>query len=170
MALLFILLVVVPITEVFLLFQVGGLIGFWPTVGIVIFTAALGSSLARAQALRVWADWSASMSRLESPTHSVLEGIMILVGGVLLITPGFLTDTLGFLLLIPWTRRALLGPANRIVQAHVKKLTIRRLDFGGGAGGMSGVEFHHRTSASRRPSNVVDTTFESIEEEPPQLR
>ncbi len=162
MPILFVLLVLVPIAEIFVLFQVGGLIGFWPTVGFTILTAALGSSLARVQALRVWADWSASLSRLESPTHSVLEGVMILIGGVLLLTPGFLTDALGFSLLIPWTRHLFLAPVNRLVQQHIHKLKVRRIDLSGG-GRRPGFR------AEARP-DVVDTTYESIDEEPRQLR
>lgn len=153
----FLLLVVVPILEIFVIFKVGGLIGFWPTVGFTILTAALGSSLARLQALRVWADWSNSLKRMESPAHSVLEGLLILVGGVLLLTPGFITDAIGFSMLLPWTRSLLLRPVKRLVDKHLSKLRVINLGSQGAA------------PRGERP-DVVDTTYESIDESPPRLK
>lgn len=136
-------LTVVPLLELYLLFQVGAQIGFFPTVAFTILTAALGSALARTQALRIWADWQANLSRLESPAQSVLEGLMILVGGVLLLTPGFLTDGLGFLLLLPWTRRFLAAPLRKAVEKHFTAVRIG----------------HARANPfSRHRPDVVDTT------------
>jgi UPF0716 protein FxsA len=116
------LLTVVPLVELYVLFQVGEKIGFLPTVGFTVLTAVLGSMLARAQAMRVWSDWTISLQELKSPTLSVLEGLLVLVGGVLLLTPGFITDALGFACLLPWTRRLLVKPLQAKVNLHLEKL------------------------------------------------
>jgi len=162
MPVLFVLFVGLPIAEIFVLLEVGARIGFWPTVGFTILTAALGSALARTQALRVWADWSSSLSRMESPTHSVLEGVMILVGGVLLLTPGFLTDAIGFSLLIPWTRQALLRPVRGLVDQHMEKLKVRRIDLSGGVGGAGSPG---GADSTRSHLDVVETTSEAVDED-----
>lgn len=106
--LLFLLLLFVPLIELYLLIKVGGLIGVIPTVALVVFTAALGAQLMRHQGLTTLARVQTMLARGELPTMAMLEGAVILVSGALLLTPGFLTDTLGFLGLIPPVRRAVL--------------------------------------------------------------
>jgi UPF0716 protein FxsA len=153
-----VMLTVVPLAELYLIFQVSARIGFLPTVAFTILTAVIGSALARVQALRVWADWSRSLERLELPAHSVLEGLLILVGGVLLLTPGFITDAMGFLLLIPWTRRLVLGPLKRAVDRYLAR-----------ARGSKRFVIHTQRIRPPQPGDVVDTTYDTIEDEPRQL-
>ncbi|MFT5358695.1 MAG: UPF0716 protein FxsA [Polyangiales bacterium] len=98
---------VVPFVEFYLLMKVGSLLGFWPTVGIVLATGMLGAALAKREGVRVLSRWQRDMSEGRIPEDGVLDGVLILVGGVLLVTPGVLTDALGLSLLIPWTRRGL---------------------------------------------------------------
>lgn len=98
---------VVPFVEFYLLMTVGSLIGFWPTVGIVLATGMLGAALAKHEGIRVLSKWQKDMNEGRVPADGVLDGVLILVGGVLLVTPGVLTDALGLSLLIPWTRRGL---------------------------------------------------------------
>lgn len=98
---------VVPLVEFYLLMTVGSLIGFWPTVGIVLSTGMLGAALAKHEGIRVLRKWQEDMNAGRVPADGVLDGVLILVGGVLLVTPGVLTDALGLALLIPWTRRGL---------------------------------------------------------------
>jgi UPF0716 protein FxsA len=153
-----VMLTVVPLAELYLIFQVSSRIGFLPTVAFTILTAVIGSALARFQALRVWADWSRSLQRLEVPEHSVLEGLLILGGGVLLLTPGFLTDAMGFLLLIPWTRRLVLGRLKRAVDKHLARARASQRFV-----------IHTQRIRPSQPGDVVDTTLETIEDEPRQL-
>lgn len=102
---LLLLLIAVPLLEVWLLLQVGDHIGFFATVGLVIVTAIIGGSLVRQQGLQTLGRVQQSLSRNELPAMEMMEGIIILLCGALLITPGFLTDTLGFLCLWPRLRR-----------------------------------------------------------------
>jgi UPF0716 protein FxsA len=101
---LFLAFLLVPIIEIALFIQVGGLIGLWPTLGIVVLTAVAGTALVRSQGFRVLADLRNSFERLSDPTEPLVNGAMILFAGALLLTPGFFTDSLGLLLLIPGVR------------------------------------------------------------------
>ncbi len=96
----------VPVIEIGLFIQVGGLIGLWPTLGIVILTAILGSWLVRSQGARELMNLRQSFNDLRDPTEPLANGAMILLAGALLLTPGFFTDACGFLLLIPGIRAA----------------------------------------------------------------
>jgi UPF0716 protein FxsA len=105
---LFIAFLLVPLTEIYVLIQVGGLIGALPTVVLVVFTAVLGAVLIRVQGLATVARMRQSMDRGELPALELLEGACLLAAGALLLTPGFVTDTVGFVLLVPGLRRALI--------------------------------------------------------------
>lgn len=102
---LLILFTVVPLVELALLIKLGGAIGLWPTVFIVIATGALGAALAKSQGTRTV--WTIRRETAEGkpPGESLVNGLLILVGGVVLLTPGLLTDVLGFCLLVPATRK-----------------------------------------------------------------
>jgi len=102
---LFILFLLIPLLEIYLLIQVGGIIGAIPTVFMVVFTAMLGGFLMRHQGLYTFAKVQTALARGELPTTAMLEGMVILLSGALLLTPGFFTDTLGFLGLVPPLRR-----------------------------------------------------------------
>ena len=101
---LFLLLLIVPLIEIFLFIQLGGVIGVWPTIGIVILTAIVGATMLRRQGLAALRGVQSRLAAGENPGRLVADGAMILVAGVLLLTPGFLTDSLGFLLLVPTVR------------------------------------------------------------------
>ena len=100
---------IVPLLEIFLLIQVGGWIGAWPTVALVVFTAVLGAWLLRYQGLMTLRRVQASLARGEVPALELLEGAMLIFGGALLLTPGFFTDTLGFICLAPLLRRKMIA-------------------------------------------------------------
>ena len=103
---LFLAFLMVPIIEIALFIQVGGLIGLWPTLGIVIITAILGTWLVKTQGRMALAQLSRSFSELNDPTEPLANGAMILFSGALLLTPGFFTDAVGFALLVPSVRVA----------------------------------------------------------------
>jgi len=105
---LFFLFVAVPIIEIALFIQVGGAIGLWPTLGIVVLTALVGTNLMRSQGISTLNRLQASLAQGENPADPMAQGAMILVAGVLLLTPGFFTDAVGFLLLLPPVRVALI--------------------------------------------------------------
>jgi UPF0716 protein FxsA len=100
-ALLFLL---IPILEIYLLIQVGSVIGALPTILLVVGTAVLGGFLLRQQGLSTFMRYQQSIAKGQVPAQEMLEGVLLLIGGVLLMTPGFFTDTLGFLCLLPVTR------------------------------------------------------------------
>lgn len=104
--LLLLLFVTVPIAEIYLMLEIGGAIGVIPTVGLVVFTAVAGAALVRAQGFSTIALVRRSLEAGEVPAAAIIEGILLLVAGALLLTPGFLTDAVGFGCLIPPLRRA----------------------------------------------------------------
>ncbi|RBI77635.1 FxsA family protein [Roseovarius sp. TE539] len=106
----------VPLIEIALFIQVGGFIGLWPTLAIVVITAILGTVLVRAQGAMALEDLRTSFSRQSDPSEALVHGAMILVAGALLLTPGFFTDGVGFALLVPGVRRA----AYRYLRARVE--------------------------------------------------
>lgn len=104
---LFLLLVAVPIIEIALFIEIGGAIGTWETIGVVVLTALIGSMMLRQQGMAALRDVQTRLASGENPGRLLAEGAMILVAGVLLLTPGFFTDAVGFALLIPPVRGAL---------------------------------------------------------------
>ena len=104
MARLFLLFTVVPLLELYILIKIGGYIGAFPTVGLVVLTALLGFVLARFEGLRKLQQIKRSLSLGIVPAEEMLDGVLIFVGGVLLIIPGVLTDLFALVLLIPYSR------------------------------------------------------------------
>lgn len=98
--------IAVPLIEIALFIEVGGAIGLWPTLLIVVLTAFLGTRLLRTQGALALNNLRSSFSDLRDPTEPLAHGAMILFSGALLLTPGFFTDALGFALLIPAVRQA----------------------------------------------------------------
>ncbi|PPA79390.1 MAG: phage T7 F exclusion suppressor FxsA [ANME-2 cluster archaeon HR1] len=102
---LFILFIVLPFVELYILIELGSSIGTLPTLGIVVLTGIAGAALAKHQGLSVLRRIQTEMSFGQMPEDVIFDGVLVLIGAVLLITPGILTDTTGFLLLIPVTRK-----------------------------------------------------------------
>jgi UPF0716 protein FxsA len=103
-ALLVILFIVVPIAELYLIIQIGSLIGVVPTLALLLADALLGSLLLRQQGRGAWRRFNAALAERRFPGREVADGLLIAIGGTLLLTPGFLTDIVGLVLLIPPTR------------------------------------------------------------------
>lgn len=120
---LFVLFLAVPLIEIALFIQVGGWIGLWPTLGVVVLTAALGTWLVRREGLRALSDLRRSFETLGDPATPLAHGAAILFAGALLLTPGFFTDALGFLLLIPAVRAALFRALSR-------RIRVERFSYG----------------------------------------
>ncbi len=107
MRIVFLFFLVVPFVEIYLLLQIGGIVGVLPTILLVVFTAMLGAWLLRQQGFATWQRLQASLAQGTLPAYEMIEGPILLVGGALLLTPGFFTDAIGFACLLPQTRRRL---------------------------------------------------------------
>lgn len=103
-AILLLIFIAIPLVEIALLIKIGQVIGFWATIALIIATAAIGTWLLHAQGMQTLRRVMSSMDEGKPPITPVLEGFLLLVAGLLLLTPGILTDTLGFILLVPPVR------------------------------------------------------------------
>ena len=147
---LFLAFLLVPIIEIALFIQVGGLIGMWPTLAIVVLTAILGTSLVRSQGRLALGQLQSSFSDLRDPTEPLAHGAIILFAGALLLTPGFFTDAVGFSLLIPPVRMAIY----RHIRSRVK---VSQFEMG-------------RKPERRGPfdGDVIDGEYEEVRSNPRQ--
>lgn len=102
--LLFFLFIVVPIAELYVLLQIGQQIGILPTIALLILDSVLGASLMRSQGRAAWLRFSTALAEGRMPGREAVDGALVIFGGALLLTPGFLSDILGVILLIPPTR------------------------------------------------------------------
>ncbi len=102
---LFLVVLIIPFAEIYLLIQVGAIIGAFPTILLVVFTAMLGAWLLKQQGFATFQRFQESLAQGVIPAYEMVEGPLILVGGALLLTPGFITDIIGFACLIPQLRR-----------------------------------------------------------------
>ncbi|QEK11594.1 membrane protein FxsA [Crassaminicella thermophila] len=113
---------IVPLVELALLFKLNAYIGLFSTLGIVIFTGVLGAYLAKSQGREILFRIRYEMREGRLPGEELINGLCVLVGGAMLLTPGILTDTLGFILVIPITRE--------VVKVYIKKKLRKMLDEG----------------------------------------
>jgi len=95
----------IPLVEIYVLLEVGGAIGVLPTIAMVVLTAVIGAGLIRVQGLATLGRVQQELGRGELPAMGIIEAALLLVAGALLLTPGFVTDTVGFLILVPPIRR-----------------------------------------------------------------
>jgi UPF0716 protein FxsA len=116
---LFLAFVVVPIVEIGLFLQVGSYIGVPATLGLIILTAIVGTMLVRSQGIDVIRKVQNSANRGEMPVAALTQGLFVLIAGILLLTPGFATDTLGFCLLIPPVREVLAAKIWKFIEPNV---------------------------------------------------
>lgn len=122
---LLLLFIIVPAVELLLLIQMGRWIGTLPTVGLIVVTGIVGAYLARQQGLMVLRRIQREMQNGQMPGEALLDGAMVLVAGAVLMTPGILTDALGFLLLIPQSRKLLRQLTWRQIQRMIERGQIR---------------------------------------------
>ncbi|WP_299878557.1 FxsA family protein [uncultured Cocleimonas sp.] len=133
-----ILFLVIPIAEIYFLIKVGEVIGALPTIILVVLTAVIGAGLLRQQGLSTLARFQQNMSQGKIPAQEMVEGIILAVGGALLMTPGFVTDTIGFLCLLPFSRQYI---ASNIMKRSAMKVTASMGGFGAGFNGQPGSPF-----------------------------
>lgn len=106
---LFLIFVAIPIIEIGLFIQVGGYLGLWTTLAVVVLTALVGTTLMRAQGVSTMQKLQSSIQTGRNPADPIANGAFILIAGLLLLTPGFFTDAVGFALLIPPVRQFIIG-------------------------------------------------------------
>lgn len=139
----------VPLIEIALFIQVGGAIGLWPTLAVVIITAVAGTYLVRQQGRQAIGNLQSSFSQLRDPTKPLADGAMILISGALLLTPGFFTDAVGFALLMP--------PVRKMVFEFVRKrVKVQKFEMGGGV--------HRRHPDQPTPGgSVIDGEYSEVD-------
>ena len=143
---LFLIFVAMTILEIVVLMAVGDVIGQWETVLLVIVTALIGSTLLKQQGWSTMANAQKSIAEGKTPAFEMLEGVVILVSGVLLITPGFITDGIGLLGLTPLTRRYFI---NHVLEKNAKRVFSQKNSV-----------FIHRTKNQEKTSNNKNETIE----------
>ena len=116
---------VVTLAEIWLIVQVNQVLGGWETFGLLILDSAIGAWLVKREGMSILAKIQRSLGEGELPTNSLIDGLLVLVAGALMLTPGFLTDGLGLLLLLP--------PTRAIVREILKKRFAGRVQVGSGA-------------------------------------
>ena len=122
-----VLFIAIPLVEIYFLIQIGEVIGAWPTILLVVLTAVIGVGLLRWQGFSTLMRFQSELAGGTLPALPMLEGILLVVAGALLLTPGFVTDSIGFLLLVPPLRQGLIRWA-------IRRGVIRTGPPGGGPG------------------------------------
>jgi len=150
MPFIFIIFIVIPIVEITLLINVGQLIGAWYTIGLVLLSAFVGVNMLRHQGLATLGRAQQKMQQGEMPQQEMIEGLVLAVGGALLITPGFVTDIIGFCCLIPLTRIGFI----KIASSRFKhKMSAGVSGFAGHASqGGAGMQANYSSEYSKRGS------------------
>ncbi|MBU2866735.1 FxsA family protein [Pacificibacter marinus] len=148
---LFALFVAVPVIEIALFIQVGGFIGLFPTLAIVVLTAFLGTYLVKQQGAIAMSQLRSSFGELRDPSEPLAHGAMILFSGALLLTPGFFTDAVGFSLLVPAFR-------TRLFVELQKRIKVQSFTMGGG--GSAG--FGDTQPSNTQDPNTIDGEWEPV--------
>jgi UPF0716 protein FxsA len=149
--LLFVLFILVPIAELYVIIQVGQEIGALWTIALLIADSILGAMLLRSQSRAAWRRFNEQLAAGRPPGREVADGAMIIFGGALLLTPGFLTDILGLLLLLP--------PTRAVLRRWIVRRAVGRVTFGG----------FGTSQTVRRPARDYDVEGTATEREPREL-
>ncbi len=152
---LFLAFLMVPLIEIGLFIQVGGAIGLWPTLAIVVLTAVLGTSLVRSQGRLALGQMRNSFQTLSDPAEPLAHGAMILFAGALLLTPGFFTDAFGFALLMPPVRIA-------VYRYISKRVTVAQFQMGSAPGQRPDYPGRGQTTQAPGRGDIIDGDFEEV--------
>ena len=154
--------IAVPLIEIGLFVQVGGAIGLWPTLAVVVLTAVAGTALLRHQGLGTLGRLQASMDRGEMPLEPVFDGFCLLAAGALLLTPGFFTDAVGFALFVPAVR----GLLRQFFASRVKVHTAQAHMHGSYGAHPYGPQSGNGPFQSGPGGDVIDGDFEDVTDRP----
>lgn len=157
---LFALFLIVPLIEISLFITVGGWLTLWPTLGLVLLTGIIGTTLMRWQGMQVLAELRGDMGQLQNPLSPLAHGALIVVAGLLLLTPGFFTDTIGFLLMVPAVRAVVIRWVGSKVQIQSfgQSFEAQSQMRSGPAPGSQG----------RGYGPIIDGEFHELDEDPPR--
>jgi UPF0716 protein FxsA len=153
---LIVLFIVVPIAELYVIVQVGQAIGIWPTLALLLADALLGSFLLKHQGRGAWRRFNEALAQGRFPGREVVDGLLIVVGGTLLLAPGFITDIAGLILLIPPTRAIVRGVLRRFTIGRFEVVSMPGGVFGRGGGpdqGQARRDYDFEASAEEVPSD-----------------
>lgn len=151
----FLLLLAVPAAELYVIIQVAGAVGFFETLALLIGISIAGAYLLKQQGLATWVRFQESLARGQIPAKEVTDGALIIIGGALLLTPGFLTDAVGLVLLLPPTRAAIKAASRRLLGRWAERRFV--------PGGMR----IYTTGATRTRREYPDAPRSRPEETPP---
>lgn len=166
----FLLFTLVPALELYLLFAIGGQIGGLNTILIIIMTGIAGAALAKSQGLQILYDIQTKANRGELPGDQIIHGLMVFAGGLLLLTPGFMTDIIGFSLVIPGSRHLLMAIVKKMLHNSIQNGNFNVYGFSSRAGATSQGGFYsyseyqyndkedHRVTDDGN-SNVIEAEF-----------
>ncbi|MBO0663483.1 membrane protein FxsA [Jiella sp. MQZ9-1] len=150
-------LLIIPAMEIAVFIVVGNLIGLWPTLALVVVTAMLGSLLLKRQGLSTLQRIQAEISTGHVPGRELVDGVMIMAAGLLLLTPGLVTDTIGFLLFVPGIRNVIRSSLSKRVVVMAQNHTAR---------GFAGRPGEPRDGARQQAPDVVDLSGEDYHRQP----
>ncbi|MDQ6749482.1 MAG: FxsA family protein [Actinomycetota bacterium] len=154
--------VVVPIAELAVIVEVGRTIGTLPTIAILIVDSIVGSWLLKTQGRAAWRRFNQALREKRPPAAEVLDGVLVIFGGAFLITPGFITDVIGLLLLLP--------PTRALFRRRLVGYFTRRFLVGDGrAAGRPGRRGRTPSGAGSRPEEPVDVEGDAVDVDPPHL-
>ena len=158
---LFLLFIVGPVVELFLLVRIGRLVGVAPVVGFLVAMGLLGAIMAKSKGRKVIRQWQAASAQGQVPEEGVLGGVLILFGALLLILPGILSDVLGLLLVIPALRRQVIATLGTHLARKMTRGEVRV--YGPDVGKTRPSTPTSVGRASYRPGEVIDTQGEEVE-------
>lgn len=164
---LFLLFTILPIIDLWILLQIGGALGFWPTLGMTVVSATLGAFLAKREGGKILGQWRRAMQELKMPEDGLVSGVLVVVGAALLAAPGVVTDVVGLLLLFPPSRRVIAPWVRRRIDARIDRarksgsLRVQVMGFGGPGAS------NPREDDGFRVREVVDVPGEVVEDAPP---
>ncbi len=155
--LLLVIFIVIPIVEIGLFIQVGGMLGLWWTLAIVIITAIIGTYLLRKQGLDVVNKLQSEMAEGQLPVNQLIHGTFIVIAGLLLLTPGFFTDFIGFSLFVPQIRLALGSFLGQFIKSRARN----------NAGGQFQFRSQYTETNTNKPANgnEIDGEYSVVEDD-----
>lgn len=153
--------IAVPVIEIAVFIEVGGWIGLWPTIGVVILTAIIGTGLLRQQGISILFRIQENLEANKLPVRELFDGVCLVIAGAFLLTPGFVTDSLGFALFVPPIRQAIAG---WIGQKIVTRADVR---FHPGHGGPQTGPHRGPGGGPAHPggADIIDGEYEDVTEE-----
>ena len=157
--------IVVPLIELYFLLEISQLIGVFTTVMIIVFTGAAGVSIAKRQGYQVINNIRSTLNSGEMPTDDLISALLILIGGVTLLTPGFITDITGFLLILPGSRDLIGALVKKYFLKYVKENKVE-VHYGS--------QFNQRRSSNKEQADFkddfIDVEAEEVEEDEDNLK